>query len=152
MPCKASKILIKKYRNIENAFEEFYSAWLPHELRARLDMFSLARIMHVCGHKRELESLEFRAKAASNKKDQTILSQKSQNGASFNLGKLRGADWKPKLRTEDPGAVTAWSPDGKWKLPGIISKPKGWPKDDGGRKAQTPRAGTVSAIDWNLRS
>jgi len=179
-PARLRKILKEKYGTLDNAFEAIYRAWLPHDLRARLDMLALARVMHVLGHN-EFESqlksipgrkqtlvgrqsgiMDLRVSQFSSRRSvqghrksvqQTYSpSNKEGTGSDPFVGRPILEGWTPMLRREGPGPVAAWSLQRSWKLPGVISKPTTWPKDDGGRRAQTPRAGTVSAIDWNLRS
>lgn len=161
-PARLRKILKQKYGTLDSAFENLYTAWLPHELRSRLDMLSLARVMHVCGHTemetqlknmtgRKSNIVEMRLNG-STRGSQTYSSSKADSSDSFFLGRSMVEGWTPMLRREGPGPVAAWSVQRcSWRLPGVISKPTSWPKDDGGRRAQTPRSGTVSAIDWNLR-
>lgn len=154
-PARLRKLLKTKYGNLDSAFDAFYQSWLPGELRHRLDMFALARVMHGCGHDEKTTNSN-----SPNRKSNIVevrvgglagSSKKGESGDSISLGRSILADWKPMNRTVGPGPVSAWKPHGTWRLPGVISKPKSWPKDDGGRRAQTPRAGTVSAIDWGIR-
>lgn len=154
-PARLRKELKQKFGNMDAAFDHFYQSWLPHELRSRLDMLSLSRVMHVCGHSENEAQKNSTGGRKSNIVEQRVGSnkRKEESSDSMNLGRCTMEGWTPMVRREGPGHVASWGivNERSWRLPGVMTKPKGWPKDDGGRKAQTPRAGTVSAIDWNVR-
>jgi len=163
-PARLRKALKQKFSTLDGAFDALYSMWLPHELRARLDMLSLARVMHVLGHDasdNNSTSKKSPLRAANTKSNivevrvgksrPSTVNGEGDGNVLHNMGRITIADWVPTTRTEHVGSVAEWKIRNTWRLPGVLSKPKGWPKDDGGRKAQTPRAGTVSAIDWSVR-
>lgn len=165
IPAKLRKYLVTRFGSLDDAFQTLYQAWLPKEMRGRMEAMALRQIVSNCGFvektKKNIGVLRAtlklgnfgRLSQANNRLTQStgaLLDPKQLSGPSPAQKKARR---KPYIPDESPFEVKKWEPSYPDLFDKLRERPphfkEGFPNNmgfPGGRPA------VMSAVDWERAS
>jgi Ca2+-binding EF-hand superfamily protein len=168
VPARLRKMLVTKFGSLEDAFSTVYDAWLPKELRGRVEALALRQIVSNCGFVEKTKKNIGALRATLKLGNFGRLSQASRmsmatqsagalpslpglNASAASPHQKKNARRKPYIPPDGPVEITKWEPSYPDVFHRLRPRPphfqEGFPNNmsfPGGRPA------TMSAIDWEL--